>query len=491
MDWYNAVGCGQQWLLSLSLRRCKGMNLWRALVFSLVVLSGLLGKGVLHAPAATAASFSLSVPLPAEDAATQTRSFTAAYNLLLDHYVSPLDTQTLLGAAWDQLARDAEGKAALPGETPAFSGDRAADLETMLGALTAYVGRATGNPEGFVASHSLIRGMVHSVDEGHTYFLDQQQYKDYQSWSRGENTYVGIGISVSSRNAEPRVVEVYDDTPAKLAGLQAGDLLIRIGGKSVAGLALDEMTSLVRGPAGTSVELVVRRGSDPRELSFNVKRAEIHLQFVKQRLVEDDIGYVSLRGFPEPSVVDTIEQDVARFQEAGVHGLVLDLRGNSGGRIDVGTRLLSDFLPPGTSVYEEIDRGGTNSVHFSRAGSQYDLPLVVLVDGGTASMGEIFASAVQEHGAATILGTNTSGSVAAAQVFGLPDGAGLQVTVFEILSAGGKPLNKVGVVPDEVIEPNVADSSPAADPVLSRAVEILHDQSKSRGLPTGAVGQAA
>ena len=196
--------------------------------------------------------------------------------------------------------------------------------------------------------------------------------------------------------------------PRRLACVP-GDILVRIGQKPVAGLALDEMTALVRGAAGTSVEIVVRRGTDPQELTFNVRRAEIRLQFVKQKLLEDDIGYVSLRGFPEPSVVDSIEQDVAKFQEAGVHGLVLDLRGNSGGRIDVGTRLLSDFLPAGTSVYEEIDRGGENSIHFSRAGSQYDLPLVVLVDGGTASMGEIFASAVQEHGAATILGSNTSG----------------------------------------------------------------------------------
>jgi len=461
------------------------LKLWRALVFSvLVVSSGLLGQGALGAPVAAAATPSAAAPV-AEDGPTQARSFGEAYNLLLDHYVRPLDTKDLLNAAWDQLARESDGIAADPGPAPAFAGDRGADLETMRGALTAYVAQPNSSPDGFVAAHALIRGMVRFVDEGHTYFLDQQQYKDYQSWSRGDNTYVGIGISVSSREAEPRIVEVYDDTPAAQAGLHAGDTLVRIGGKDVTGLALDEMTALVRGAAGTSVELVVRRGSDPTELSFNVRRAEIRLQFVKQRMLGDDIGYVSLRGFPEPSVVDSIEQDVAKFQEAGVHGLVLDLRGNSGGRIDVGTRLLSDFLPAGTSVYEEIDRGGQNSIHFSRAGSQYDLPLVVLVDGGTASMGEIFASAVQEHGAATILGTNTSGSVAAAQVFGLPDGSGLQVTVFEILSAGGKPLNKVGVAPDEVIEPDPAVQGD--DPVISRAIEILHDQSQSKDQPTGAV----
>ena len=179
--------------------------------------------------------------------------------------------------------------------------------------------------------------------------------------------------------------------------------------------------------------------------------------------------------FPEPSVIDIIDQNVANFREAGVKGLVLDLRGNSGGRIDVGTRLLGHFLPAGSSIYEEIGKNGNAQAHFVRGGAQYDLPLVVLVDGATASMGEIFASAVQEHGAATVLGSNTSGSVAAAQVFGLPDGAGLQVTVFEIVSSEGKPLNKVGVVPDEVIDPDPAQLARGADPVLSRAVEILHD----------------
>jgi carboxyl-terminal processing protease len=452
------------------------MKLWRSLFFALVVCSGLFGGGVLHAPAATAAPTSMAAPLAAEDAGLQVRSFADAYNLLLDHYVHPLDTAALLSAGWDNLAKEASGKAAVPGPVPALVGDRAADLEIIRGALTHYLGKPNSSPQGFVAVHALVRGMVRFVDEGHTYFLDPQQYTDYQSWSRGNNTYVGIGISVSSRDSQPRIVEVYDDTPAAQAGLLAGDFLVRINDQAVSGLALDEMTALVRGPAGTSVQLVVRRGSDPQELTFNVARAEIHLQFVKQRMLADDVGYVMLRGFPEPSVVDTIDQDIARFQASGVHGLVLDLRGNSGGRIDVGASLLGHFLPPGSSIYEELDRGGTSSTHFTRAGTLYDLPLVVLVDGGTASMGEIFASAVQEHGAATIVGSTTSGSVAAAQVFGLPDGAGLQVTVFEILSSDGKPLNKVGVQPDEVIQPDPADIAHGADPVLARAVEILHDQ---------------
>jgi carboxyl-terminal processing protease len=464
------------------------MRLGRVLVFLLLVLSGVAGGAGFQsrtAVAAIAAEPTLEAAAAAEDASTQVRTFTEAYNLLLDHYIQPLDTSAMLHAAWDQLTKDSANKAAPPGPAPTFSGDRAADLETMREALTAYLRAPTANPDGFVPVHALVRGMVRFVDEGHTYFLDPQQYKDYQSWSRGDNTYVGIGISVSTRNSEPRIVEVYDDTPAQRAGLQAGDFLVKINETIVENLALDEMTGLVRGPPGSLVQLVVRRGSDPALLTFSVQRAQIHLQFVKQRVLDDDIGYLGLRGFPEPSVVDTVEQHVKSFQDLGVHGLILDLRGNSGGRIDVGTRLLSHFLPAGSSVYEEISRGGENRMHFSRAGTQYDLPLVVLVDGGTASMGEIFASAVQEHGAAMVLGTNTAGSVAAAQVFALPDGAGLQVTVYEILSADGKPLNRVGVVPDEVIETDPSDAVMGTDRVLSRAIEILHDQAgAARPQPT-------
>jgi carboxyl-terminal processing protease len=452
------------------------MKPFRALVLLLVVACGFVGGGILPTQAATASAASMSAPLAIEEAGVQGRALAEAYNLLLDHYVQPLDTSALLRAGWDNLAKEADGKAAAPGNPPTFVGDRAADLEIARTALRAYLDTPGSSPEGFIAAHAMIRGMIRYVDEGHTYFLDPQQYRDYQAWSRGDNTYVGIGISVSTKGAAPRIVEVYDGTPAMNAGLRSGDVLVRINNQSVGGLALDEMTSLVRGPAGTQVQIVVRRGDDPQEVTFSIQRTEIHLQFVRDRLVEDDIGYLLLRGFPEPSVVDSIEQDVAKFQAEGVHGLVLDLRGNSGGRIDVGTRLLGHFLPNGSTVYQEVDRGGQNSMHSTRGGGQYEMPLVVLVDGGTASMGEIFASAVQQHGAATIVGTSTAGSVAAAQVFGLPDGSALQVTVFDILSADGKPLNKVGVVPDEVVQPNAGDIGTSTDPVLNRAIEILHDQ---------------
>jgi carboxyl-terminal processing protease len=431
----------------------------------------------------------VSAAAPVEDRATQLRTLGDAYNLLMDRYVHPLDSAAMAQAAWDQLTHDAaERKAPAPGDAPAFVGDRAADLEALRGGLSGYLDKG-GIPTNLVPVHALIRGMVHFVDEGHTYFLDPQQYSDYQSWSRGENKYVGIGVSVSARGTEPRISEVYDGTPAAQAGLRAGDVMLQINGQPVAGRALDELTALVRGPAGTSVTMVVRRAGEPDPLTFTVQRSEISLDFVRQRLVADDVGYVLLRGFPEPSVVDAIERDITGFQAQGVRGVVLDLRGNSGGRLDVGTRLLGHFLPSGASIYEEVDRSGRSRVHYTRNDAvQYDIPLVVLVDNGTASMGEIFASAVQEHGVATVLGTSTAGSVAAAQVFPLGDGSGLQVTVFEILSSDGKRLNQVGVTPDEVVDTDATALASGDDPVLSRAVEILHTGS-ARGPDPGSQAQ--
>jgi carboxyl-terminal processing protease len=443
-----------------------------SLLRALVLLFAIVGTPLQPALAA-ATSVSLHAQAT-EESSTQVRTVETAFNLLMDRYVQPLDSSAMLRAAWAELDKDATGKAAAPGPAPMFTGDRTADFEILRQALESYIERQNAQ-DGFVASHAVVRGMVRFVNEGHTYFLDPQQYQDYQSWARGDNRYVGIGISVTARDNVPRIVEVYEDTPAQKGGLRSGDVLVRINGQDVAGLALDALTGMVRGPKGSTVELVVRRADEPQLLTFQLERAEIKIQFVKQRVVGEDIGYVHLRGFPEPSVVEAIERNVANFQELGVRGLVLDLRGNSGGRIDVGTRLLSHFLPPGTNIFEEIDRSGHNRTHVTRSGSQYGLPLVVLVDGGTASMGEIFASAVKEHGAATVLGTTTAGSVAAAQVFALPDGAGLQVTVYEILSADGKQLNRIGVVPDEVIEAMPGDVAAGADPVLARAIEILHD----------------
>jgi hypothetical protein len=238
---------------------------------------------------------------------------------------TPLDTKALLGAAWDQVSQR-RWRQARRLASPEFLAIAPPTWQACA-PLKAYLGQ-NSSPEGFIAAHSMIRGMVHFADEGHTYFLDQQQYKDYQSWSRGDNTYVGIGISVSSREAEPRIVEVYDDTPAALAGLRAGDILVRIAGKSVGGLALDEMTGLVRGAAGTSVEPAVCSATSARSSPSPSPRAAATRGIWISAAAMETCGsrphwlIGDLRASFRESGVDSIEQDVAKFRRSCIRGLV-------------------------------------------------------------------------------------------------------------------------------------------------------------------------
>jgi carboxyl-terminal processing protease len=205
----------------------------------------------------------------------------------------------------------------------------------------------------------------------------------------------------------------------------------------------------------------------------SLSRQSIAVDFVRERLLDDAIGYLSLRGFPPDAVADTFEHDVADLKAKGARALILDLRDNGGGRLTVGSRLLSHFLPAGALLYQEIDRSGDLDMPTAVESERYPLPLVVLVNEATASMGEIFAAALQEHGVAQVVGSTTAGDVARAQMHPLPDGSALMVTEMEVRSPTGKVLNKVGVVPDDVVAVDLAAARASADPVLDEAVSIL------------------
>jgi len=201
----------------------------------------------------------------------------------------------------------------------------------------------------------------------------------------------------------------------------------------------------------------------------------VQIAFVRSQMLADGVGYARLRGFADTSVADSFEAALDDLQRQGATSLVLDLRGNSGGRLDVGQRLLSRFVQAGP-LYRELDRDGASRAIQAQAGraNGLALPLAVLVDGGTASMGEIFAAAIQDYHRGSVIGTRTAGSVAAAQVFGLQDGSGLQVTVMEISSANGRVLNGKGVEPDRTIAPDLAALRQGHDNQVEAAVAALH-----------------
>ena len=437
------------------------------LVFSLVL--GTAGPAAAWAPLLRSAPIGQAAP--AAEALVQVNAVEDAYNLLQRYFAHPLDSRDLLLAGWQAVAAEAEVLGvASPGPAPALAGDPAADLPRFRTALFEYITRLEARPAGFMPGHSAVRGMARSVEEGHTFFLDPQRYQDFLNWTRGDVHYGGIGARM--RGPGLTVQEVFPDSPAERAGLRSDDAIEQIDGVSTEGIPLEQTVEMVRGPEGEPVRLVVRRPGLDDAFEVVVVRERIQLDFVAERLLDDQVGYIALRGFPEPSVIERIDQAMQRFEQAGVRALVFDLRGNSGGRIDVGERLLGRFLPPGSPLYRQITRGGTMEVFARQQPYRYDLPMAVLIDGGSASMAEVFASAVQENGTARVFGATSAGSVAAGQMFPLSDGSALQITVWELVSGNGAILNRVGVVPDEAIE--VTPGGQSGDQVLARATEWLH-----------------
>src|SRR4051812_396081 len=411
-----------------------------------------------------------------------------AYDLLLDRYALPLDPAALSGAAqasMEEALKEAGVESVAPG-LGVVGNDRTQQLTALRQRFTALAGRYGGVVPPNELAYAAIKGMAESANDSHTNFMTPDQYQEHLAWTRGDVSYGGIGARM--RGAQATVLEVFRGSPAERAGLHPGDTIVGVDGRNVGDLRLDEVITLVRGPEGTPVTLDVQRAASELVDKLEVVRALVAMPFVDSRRLPGDIGYVQLRGFPEPSVIDGVEQAILGLQREGVRGIVFDLRGNSGGRLDVGSRLLARFVPDGP-IYQSVDRRGRQeTVNVRDASPILTVPLAVLIDEGTASMGEIFAAAVQEHHVGRVLGATTAGSVAASVVLPLSDGAALQLSIELVYSGGGALLDREGVHPDEEIPLDLADLRFGQDAQLDRAVSYLQETAAQRPAAPVAVG---
>jgi carboxyl-terminal processing protease len=405
-----------------------------------------------------------------------------AYRLLLDRYVDPLPPSQMATAALQGMSQALADQGVTPGDLgpPAPSNDRAGQWQRVAQRFRGLAAQYGAEVPPRELAYAAIAAMADSVDDTHTQFMTPRDYQEYRAWTRGDVHYGGIGARL--RGPEPTIVEVYASSPAASAGLQPGDVILAVDDQPVAGLKLDDIVNRVRGPDGTSVRMRVRRAATAAEQDVMLTRAQVSVPFVDSHTL-GDVGYVALRGFPEPSVVDAVERAVLALQAQGVRGLVFDLRGNSGGRLDVGTQLLGRFVADGPA-YQIAGRQERPEVHQLQGGrSILSVPLAVLVDEGTASMGELFAATIQERGVGRVLGATTAGSVAASVVQPLGDGSALQLSVEHILSGQGRALDRVGVSPDQPVPLDAADLQRGRDPQLDAALGYLHAVATTAGGP--------
>lgn len=398
-----------------------------------------------------------------------------AYDLLLDHFVDPLESGALLESVLRAVNSEVvriSGTSPVPGErlSPSFAGDRATDWSAFTERYQALVAEV---PASFAAdcADTAIQAMAQYANDGHTTYLNARAYEQYRSWLQGNLQYAGIGVRLAG--SPPTVYEVFRNSPAERAGLEFGDQIAATEGRTTSGVPLDQVVNWIRGQPGTAVRLTVARpgGSDS---DLVVVRARVEVASTESYMLDHGIGYIHVRGFPDPGVTDRLVGVLEDFRAQRATGLIVDLRGNSGGRIDVGLDSLSLFLDD-RPAYVQVMHDGELLVRTAprRAQLSAGLPMVILVDEATASMGEVFASAIQTNHAGHIIGTATAGNVAAGEIFPLSDGAALQVTVFRLASAQGMPMNHVGVIPDERVERSPTDVRTGSDPQLAAARAYL------------------
>jgi carboxyl-terminal processing protease len=442
-----------------------------------VALSLLLAFGAYPLPVARAQSAPSAPTLQRGAAAPAAQSDVAslaeAYVLLLEHYAVPLDAGQLVAAGADgMVAALREAGVDVPPTVPATYGtgsvEQFAALQEEYWSLARRYADALAP---LVLAHAAIQGMASSVGDPHTSYFSPEEYQDELRWQRGEAQYAGIGVRL--QGALTTIVEVFPDSPASRAGLQPGDTIIAVNGQLTSDLKLAEVVKLVRGPEGAPLVLGVQRANGGGVDAITLTRAEVAAPLVSARRVAGDVGYVQLRGFPNATVVPAVIQAIQQQQAAGVRGIVLDLRGNAGGRVAVGEQLLAAFVPNGP-IYQSVTRDGRRDVHnVSNARPLLTVPLAVIVDGGTASMGEIFAAAIRERGVGRVVGQPTAGAVAASRIIPLTDGSALQLSVEQVYSGAGALLDRVGVQPDEEVALDLDALRQGRDTQLERAVSAV------------------
>ncbi len=296
-----------------------------------------------------------------------------------------------------------------------------------------------------------INGMLSSLDP-HSAYLTPELYKDLQSDTQGR--FGGLGIEITVKGGILTVVSPIEDTPAAKAGIKPGDQIFKIEDEFTKDMSLVDAVKKMRGLKGTKINLTVRREGANDLLDFTLVRDVIRVQSVKSRALEPGYGYVRLAQFQERS-----DRDVQRALEklaaekGGIKGLVLDLRNNPGGLLTQAVRVSDMFLDSGLIVYTEGRIEAQKQKYFAQKdGTWMDFPMVVLVNGGSASASEIVAGALQDHSRAVVLGTKTFGKGSVQTILPLDDNSALRLTTARYFTPNGRSIQATGIVPDIIVE---------------------------------------
>ena len=320
-----------------------------------------------------------------------------------------------------------------------------------------------------------LRGMVSALDS-HSAYLDSEEFEEIRLSTMG--SYPGVGIEVVPDDGRVKVLRPIDGSPAQRAGLKPGDEIVKIDGVDVGG-DLAGATTRMRGASGSTVKLTVRRKGEAQLLEFTVRREQVEVTSVAAETLEPGYGYVRISTFTE-TTADDVSHGILRLKRdnnGGLKGLVLDLRDNPGGVLEAGVAVADDFLESGVIVTAD---GRSPEARFRMDATPGDLingaPLVVLVNGGTASASEIVAGALKDHGRALLIGRKTYGKGSVQTVMPLAHGGALKITTSRYFTPSGASIQGKGIIPDVIeAEPGktpVAQAAKSGLPLLKRDSDV-------------------
>jgi len=326
-------------------------------------------------------------------------------------------------------------------------------------------------------SQAAIGAMVKSLDDPFSVFLRPAEHEIAQQAQEGE--YGAVGMIVSSKRNKIVVVSSLEGSPAQRAGIKSGDEIVEVNNKPVAGLDLAKIVAEVRGKEGTDVKLAIRRKGQKGIKHFTVRREKYTPPVVASRMI-DHIGYLRLSSFPD-NLNKKFDKKLDDLVAKNAKGIVLDLRLNPGGGVDQAVAVCDRFLHAGT-IMSVRDREGLH-LYKEKAtdqASDVDLPLAILVDGGTASASEIVAGALQDLGRAKIVGTKTFGKGVVNRVIPLPDGSAIVLAVARYFTPNGRSIHERGITPNVIVpwdHARLGPPDPTADPQLRKALDVLRSRS--------------
>lgn len=325
----------------------------------------------------------------------------------------------------------------------------------------------------------IYKGMMTSLGDPYSTYYSEEELNDLMEQSEG--IYYGIGayVSLDTVTGYAKISGVIEDTPAQEADLRDGDIIYEVDGVSAYGMDLEEVVALIKGEEGTTVHLTLVRDGEEDYVEKDVERRKIESPTVEYEMLEGQMGYIQITEFDDVTA-DQFAEALAVLKEQGMHGMILDLRSNPGGNLTTVVDIAGMLLPEGLIVYTE-DRYGNRDEYMCDGKREFELPLVVLINGYSASASEILAGSIQDYGIGTLIGTTTYGKGIVQQIVSLQDGSAVKLTVSSYYTPSGKNIHGIGIEPDEVCEFDseayyTENQEDSVDNQLERAKEVLAEQ---------------